>query len=70
MTQAEKRKDAYEHNAMIAFGEDLITYDEAAKMFNSYNAVGDTDTAGYLREQLIAAKAAIREMFPEEDGDD
>lgn len=66
---AELRKDAYEHCTMIVFPEgsdELITFDDAAKMYNSYNAVGDTETAEYLRSEMIRVKAEIKRMFPDE----
>lgn len=69
-TAAELRADAYANCLEVEFPEgsgELITFDEAAKYFNSYNAVGDERTAGYLREQMIAAKHKIKEQFPDED---
>lgn len=68
-TAAERRKDAYEHCIMIVFpegGDELITFDDAAKMFNSYSAVGDVHTAEYLRSELVRVKAEIKRMFPDE----
>lgn len=54
---------------MVVFpegSEELVTYDEAAKMFNSYSAVGDNETAEHLRSEMIRVKAEIKRMFPDE----
>ena len=67
-TPAELRKDAYESCLTVEFpagSGKLVTFDDAAKMYNSYHAVGDAATAAYLQEQLIDAKRRIKEMFPD-----
>ena len=54
---------------MVVFPEgsdELVTYDEAAKMYNSYNAVEDEYTASYLKGELKRVKAEIKRMFPDE----
>lgn len=67
-TPAELRKDAYESCLTVEFpagSGEMVTFDEAAKMYNSYHAVGDTATASYLQNQLVEAKQRIKEMFPD-----
>lgn len=69
-TAAELRADAYANALTVEFPEgsgELVTYDEAAKMFNSYSAVDDNDTAAYLKQALKNAKAEIKKLFPDEE---
>lgn len=64
-TPAELREQAYRTEKLIAWGQDAITVDEANDMWLKYDAEGN-DKAALLTDLIAAAKADIRERYPDE----
>lgn len=64
-TPAEKREDAYNTMEIIEYRDKKITVTAAATLWEYYSAEGATEEAGELTELIAAAKAKIREMYPD-----
>ena len=62
---AKRREHAYETLKCITYGDQLLTVDEANKLWQEYEAEG-SDRAPELTALIAAAKAQIREMYPDE----
>ena len=62
LTPAEQRKQAYETEPIINWGGQLITVDEANKLWTDY-AAEDSAKAELLTGLIKEAKAAIREKY-------
>ena len=62
---SKKRERAYESYKCITYGDLLMTVDEANKMWIEYEAEGSLKAAE-LSDLIAAAKAMIREMYPDE----
>ena len=66
-TPAELREAAYQTEAVIEYGGEMITVDEANKLYLQYLAEGDTDKTTALTGLIAAAKAQIRAEYPDEE---
>ena len=62
---ARRRELAYETFKCIPYGDALLTVDEANKLWQEYEAEGSS-LAAILTDLIAAAKADIREMYPDE----
>lgn len=62
---AKMRERAYEQFKCIEYGEELLTVDEANKLWQEYQAEGSR-RAEELTDLIAAAKARIRELYPDE----
>lgn len=65
LTPAEKREQAYNEDACIELGGEMITVTAAATLWQYYAAEGN-EKADELQALIAAAKAAIREQYPDE----
>lgn len=63
-TPEELREQAYETEKLIEWGGVMLTVDEANDKFLKYDAEGNTK-ADELTALIAAAKAGIRERFPD-----
>lgn len=66
---SERREKAYETLRCIVYGDDLITVDEANHLWEVYEAEG-SELAAELTRLIAAAKAVIREQYPDESDED
>ena len=64
-TSAQKREDAYNTDKCIFWENDYITVTEAALLWQYYAAEGNLK-AGELTTLISAAKAEIRQRYPDE----
>lgn len=64
-TPAEKREQAYETEKLIEWDAEMLTVDEAGALWAHYAAEG-SEKADELQALIAAAKATIREMYPDE----
>lgn len=62
-TPEEKRKFAYDHYAMVTWGDELLPVTEAATLYGYYSAEGDTEKCAELQAKIAKAKKRIRENF-------
>lgn len=62
---AQMRENAYETYKCISYENALITVDEANKLWEEYEAEGSR-RAEELTDLIAAAKARIRELYPDE----
>lgn len=67
ITAAERREDAYNNLALIAWGGDLLSVTQAALQWQYYAAEGDSAKTDELTGLIAAAKQYIRTQFPEEE---
>ena len=65
LTPMELRERAYETNKCVSYAGEVLTVDEANKRWQEYQAEGSTKAAE-LTALIAAAKASIREQFPDE----
>lgn len=65
LTSAEQRKQAYETEPLIEWDGDTITVDAANQLWLGY-AAEESPKAAALQTLIIAAKFAVREMYPDE----
>ncbi len=65
LTPAEQRKQAYETEPLIEWDGDTITVDAANQLWLGY-AAEESPKAETLQTLIIAAKFAVREMYPDE----
>lgn len=63
---SERRRSAYEHERCIEYAGLFMTVDEANRMWEEYQAEG-SPRADELTDLIAAAKAAIRERYPDEE---
>ena len=68
MTAEGKREKAYNTEAIIEWGGDLITVTKASQLWQYYAAEGNTTKTGELTALIAEAKASIREQYPDEEG--
>lgn len=61
---SELREKAYETEHNIEWGGDMLTVDEANKLWAAYSAEGNSRAAD-LGALIAAAKAEIRERYPD-----
>lgn len=64
-TPAEQREQAYNSLEIVEVGDSKITVTAAAQLWQYYAAEGNP-IADELQEKIAAAKAHIREMYPDE----
>ena len=64
-TPAELREQAYETEKLIEWDGNMLTVDEANKMFLRYDAEGFTEKSAALTTLIAQSKAAIREKYPD-----
>ena len=62
----EKRERAYETERIIEYGDEMITVDEANKLWYQYAAEGRSEVTDELTQKIAEAKNEIRRMYPEE----
>lgn len=62
-TPAELREKAYETEKLIEWDGDVLTVDEANKMFLRYDAEGYTEKSAELTILIAHAKAEIRKRY-------
>jgi len=65
-TPAQLREEAYNTEPIIVWDGESITVTEAAQLWNYYAAEG-SDKAESLQILIAAAKAEIREKYPDEE---
>ena len=68
LTPAEKREQAYNTVACVEWDGNMLTVTQAAQQWAYYAAEGRTDKTDELTALIAAAKAAIREQYPDEEG--
>ena len=67
-TPAQQREEAYNTQAIISFGGEMLTVTEASQKWQYYAAEGNTDKTDALTALIAEAKASIREQYPDEEG--
>ena len=65
MTPAERREQAYNTEPCVAWDGDMLTVTEAAQRWAYYAAEGNADKTDALTALIAAAKAEIREKYPD-----
>lgn len=65
-TAEQQREQAYESSAIISYRGQMITVDQANKLWTEYTAEGDTETSSTLQTLIAEAKESIREEYPDE----
>lgn len=68
-TPEEKRKFAYDHYAMVTWGDELIPVTEAATLYGYYSAEGNTEICAELQAKIAKAKKRIRENLAAEESE-
>ena len=63
---SEIREHEYETRKCIEWNGEMLTIDEANKMYWEYMIENRTDITDELQAKIIAAKQAIREEYPDE----
>lgn len=69
-TPAEQREAAYNTDAVIAWGGETLTVTQAAQQWAYYAAEGNADKTAAISALIAAAKAEIREKYPDEEVQD
>ena len=64
-TPAQLREEAYNTKAIIEWNGEMLTVTQAAQLWQYYAAEGDTAKTDELTALIAAAKAGIREQYPE-----
>lgn len=67
-TPAQLREEAYNTQAIISFGGEMLTVTEASQKWQYYAAEGNTAKTDELTALIAEAKASIREQYPDEEG--
>ena len=67
-TPAQLREEAYNTKAIISWDGDMLTVTEASQKWQYYAAEGNTAKTDELTALIAAAKQAIREQYPDEEG--
>jgi len=67
-TPAERREAAYDTEAWIPWDGDMLTVTQAAQLWQYYAAEG-SGKADALQALIAAAKAQIRERYPDPEGE-
>ena len=68
LTPAEQREMTYNTDHVIPWGGAMLTVTEAAQQWAYYAAEGDTSKMDSLTNLIAAAKAEIREKYPDNAG--
>lgn len=66
LTPAEQREQAYNTEPCVAWDGAMLTVTEAAQRWAYYAAEGRSDKTDALTVLIAAAKASIRERWPDE----
>ena len=64
---AKQREEAYNTQAIISFGGEMLTVTQASQKWQYYAAEGNTAKTDELTALIAEAKASIREQFPDEE---
>ena len=62
-----QREEAYNTQAIISFGGEMLTVTEASQKWQYYAAEGNTAKTDELTALISEAKAKIREKYPDEE---
>lgn len=65
-TPAEKREEAYNTLAIVAWDDEMLTVTQAAQLWQYYAAEG-SEKAAQLQAAIAEAKVGIRAMYPDEE---
>lgn len=65
LTSREKREQAYETRACVAYDGQTLTVDAANKLYLAYSAEGQMERAQALSTLIAVAKADIRAEWPD-----
>ena len=65
---AQLREEAYNTQAIISFGGEMLTVTQASQKWQYYAAEGNTAKTDELTALIAEAKASIREQYPDEEG--
>ena len=65
---AQLLEEAYNTQAIISFGGEMLTVTEASQKWQYYAAEGNTAKTDALTALIAEAKASIREQYPDEEG--
>ena len=64
---SKQREEAYNTQAIISFGGEILTVTQASQKWQYYAAEGNTAKMDELTALIAEAKASIREQFPDEE---
>ena len=67
-TPSQLRENAYNTQAIISFGGEMLTVTQASQKWQYYAAEGNTAKTDELTALIAAAKQTIREQYPDEEG--
>ena len=67
-TPAQLREEAYNTQAIISFGGEMLTVTQASQKWQYYAAEGNTAKTDALTALIAEAKETIREQYPDEEG--
>lgn len=67
VVQSELREQAYNSDPCVPWDGSMLTVTEAAQLWQYYAAEGNTDKTDELTALIAAAKAEIRERWPEKE---
>ena len=68
-TPAQQREEAYNTQAIISFGGEMLTVTQASQKWQYYAAEGNTAKTDALTALIAEAKASIREQYPDEEAE-
>ena len=66
LSPKEQRERTYETDPLIEYEGDMITVDEANKMFLQYAAEGNNSKCSQLQQLIHEAKTTIRNTYPDD----
>lgn len=66
LSPKEQRERTYETEPLIEYEGDMITVDEANKMFLQYAAEGNNSKCSQLQQLIHEAKTTIRNTYPDD----
>ena len=66
LSPKEQRERTYETEPLIEYEGDMITVDEANKMFLQYAAEGNNSKCSQLQQLIREAKTTIRNTYPDD----
>ena len=65
LTPSEQREKAYQEELICKYGNGIYTVDYMNKLWYEYSAEGNTEKVNEITEIIAAAKAEIREKYPD-----
>ena len=65
-SSTKQREEAYNTQAIISFGGEMLTVTQASQKWQYYAAEGNTSKTDELTALIAEAKARIREQYPNE----